>query len=208
MDHVDQLFPQNYWENIWSFTNGKEFIPVYVTEDMIGHKLGEFAPTRKFGGHGDDKAIANAVNNNGMDADKLFVKTVYVNEGPTLKRFRPRAHGRAYEILKRTSHNHYAIRKALKAGAKGIKTSVSGRLGGVEMARTEVTGEDTNISVKGDYNKAVNEAEKAGKKVREKQRKMIEEMQAEQFGTGSIDADAIEAAMQNAEQDENKGDAE
>jgi small subunit ribosomal protein S19 len=36
--------------------NGKEFIPVYVTEDMVGHKLGEFSPTRKFGGHGDEKA--------------------------------------------------------------------------------------------------------------------------------------------------------
>lgn len=36
--------------------NGKEFIPVYVTEDMVGHKLGEFVPTRKFGGHGDAKA--------------------------------------------------------------------------------------------------------------------------------------------------------
>ncbi len=35
--------------------NGKEFIPVYVTEDMVGHKLGEFAQTRKFGGHGADK---------------------------------------------------------------------------------------------------------------------------------------------------------
>ena len=35
--------------------NGKEFIPVYVTEDMVGHKLGEFALTRKFGGHGQDK---------------------------------------------------------------------------------------------------------------------------------------------------------
>ena len=35
--------------------NGKEFIPVYVTEDMVGHKLGEFALTRKFGGHGEDK---------------------------------------------------------------------------------------------------------------------------------------------------------
>ncbi|ASZ08888.1 50S ribosomal protein L22 [Mesoplasma chauliocola] len=51
-----------------------------------------------------NSAIANAVNNNGMDADKLFVKSIFVNEGPTLKRFRPRAHGRAYEILKRTSH--------------------------------------------------------------------------------------------------------
>ena len=51
-----------------------------------------------------NSAIANAVNNNGMEADKLFIAQTYVNEGPTLKRFRPRAHGRAYEILKRTSH--------------------------------------------------------------------------------------------------------
>ena len=35
--------------------NGKEFIPVYVTEDMVGHKLGEFAPTRNYHGHGKDK---------------------------------------------------------------------------------------------------------------------------------------------------------
>ena len=35
--------------------NGKEHIPVYVTEDIVGHKLGEFALTRKFGGHGADK---------------------------------------------------------------------------------------------------------------------------------------------------------
>jgi large subunit ribosomal protein L22 len=48
--------------------------------------------------------VANAVNNNGLDADRLFIKEIFVNEGSTLKRFRPRAHGRAYEILKRTSH--------------------------------------------------------------------------------------------------------
>lgn len=36
--------------------NGKEFIPVYVTEDMVGHKLGEFALTRKFTGHSGEKA--------------------------------------------------------------------------------------------------------------------------------------------------------
>ena len=35
--------------------NGKEFIPVYVTEDMVGHKLGEFSMTRKCGGHGAEK---------------------------------------------------------------------------------------------------------------------------------------------------------
>jgi len=35
--------------------NGRQFIPVYVTEQMIGHKLGEFAPTRKFSGHAADR---------------------------------------------------------------------------------------------------------------------------------------------------------
>ena len=35
--------------------NGKQFVPVYVTENMVGHKLGEFSPTRTFRGHGGDK---------------------------------------------------------------------------------------------------------------------------------------------------------
>lgn len=35
--------------------NGKDHIPVYITEDMVGHKLGEFAPTRTYRGHGKDK---------------------------------------------------------------------------------------------------------------------------------------------------------
>lgn len=49
-------------------------------------------------------ATANAVNNEGKDISKLYVKEIMANEGATLKRFMPRAHGRAYEILKRTSH--------------------------------------------------------------------------------------------------------
>ena len=36
--------------------DGRKFVPVYVTEDMVGHKLGEFAPTRTFRGHAGDKA--------------------------------------------------------------------------------------------------------------------------------------------------------
>jgi small subunit ribosomal protein S19 len=35
--------------------NGRKFIDVYVTDDMVGHKLGEFSPTRTFSGHGNDK---------------------------------------------------------------------------------------------------------------------------------------------------------
>jgi large subunit ribosomal protein L22 len=48
-------------------------------------------------------AIANA-ENKGLDPDDLFVKTIYVDEGPTLKRFRPRAMGRANRIRRRTCH--------------------------------------------------------------------------------------------------------
>ena len=49
-------------------------------------------------------AVANAENNQGADVDELKVKTIMVDEGPTLKRFMARAKGRGTRILKRTSH--------------------------------------------------------------------------------------------------------
>ena len=49
-------------------------------------------------------AIANAENNNGMNADDLYVEECYANKGPTMKRIHPRAQGRAYRIEKRMSH--------------------------------------------------------------------------------------------------------
>jgi len=49
-------------------------------------------------------AIANAEHNDKLDVDKLVVKNIIVDHGPSLKRFRPRARGRASRILKRTSH--------------------------------------------------------------------------------------------------------
>ena len=47
------IFP-SFIEHTFAVYNGKEHLPVYVTEDMVGHKLGEFVPTRRNGGHGDD----------------------------------------------------------------------------------------------------------------------------------------------------------
>jgi large subunit ribosomal protein L22 len=49
-------------------------------------------------------AVANAENNKSLDTETLWVSEAFVDEGPTLKRFRPRAQGRAYRIRKRTSH--------------------------------------------------------------------------------------------------------
>ena len=51
-----------------------------------------------------ESAIANAENNEGADIDELTVSSIYVDEGPTLKRIRSRAKGRANRILKRTCH--------------------------------------------------------------------------------------------------------
>lgn len=51
-----------------------------------------------------DSAIANAENNEGADIDELKVSTICVDEGPTMKRIRARAKGRATRILKRSSH--------------------------------------------------------------------------------------------------------
>ena len=48
------IFP-SFVGHTFAVYNGKDFIPVYVTEDMVGHKLGEFALTRKFGGHAGQK---------------------------------------------------------------------------------------------------------------------------------------------------------
>ena len=51
-----------------------------------------------------NSAIANAEHNYQMNVERLYISQAYVNEGPTLKRYRPRAQGRAFPIKKRTSH--------------------------------------------------------------------------------------------------------
>jgi large subunit ribosomal protein L22 len=57
-----------------------------------------------------DSAVANAENNDGLDPDDLVVDRAFADEGPTLKRFQPRAQGRAYRIRKRTSHITVVVR--------------------------------------------------------------------------------------------------
>lgn len=51
-----------------------------------------------------NSAVANAQQNSGTDVDKLYIHKIFADEGPTLKRFSPRAQGRATRILKRTCH--------------------------------------------------------------------------------------------------------
>ncbi|MGA8112865.1 MAG: 50S ribosomal protein L22 [Actinocatenispora sp.] len=58
-------------------------------------------------------AIANAENNERLDPDSLLISEAYVDEGPTLRRFRPRAQGRAYRIRKRTCHITIVVESVL-----------------------------------------------------------------------------------------------
>ena len=71
-------------------------------------------------------AIANAEHNKNLDPSGLFISQAYVDEGPTLKRFRPRAQGRAFRIRKRTSHitivvEATAVADAAPTGSKAAK---------------------------------------------------------------------------------------
>ena len=54
-------------------------------------------------------AVANAENNFDMDADRLFISSAFVDQGPTLKRIHPRSRGQAFKILKHTSHITVAV---------------------------------------------------------------------------------------------------
>jgi len=67
---------------------------------LMGTPNGASEPVKKLL----DSAIANAENNMNLNSDSLYVAEVYADQGPTLKRYRPRAQGRATRIRKRTSH--------------------------------------------------------------------------------------------------------
>ncbi len=83
-----------------------------VVDEVRGKSVAEAISTLRFANRGAAKpvekvlnsAIANAEHNYDLNIENLVVKEAYVNEGPTLKRFRPRAQGAASAINKRTSH--------------------------------------------------------------------------------------------------------
>jgi large subunit ribosomal protein L22 len=83
-----------------------------LTPLIIGRSIADAATILRFSGKGAaepllkvlNSAAANAENNDGFDPDELVVARAWADEGPTIKRFRPRAQGRAFQIRKRTSH--------------------------------------------------------------------------------------------------------
>ena len=98
-----------------------------VTDLVRGKDLNEALTILKFtSGKGADRlvekvvqsAAANAENNHDMNPDELYVAEIYANQGPTMKRFRAGAQGRASMILKRTSHIAVTLRSREDAEQK------------------------------------------------------------------------------------------
>lgn len=74
-------------------------------------------------------AIANAENNLQLDPATLVVSAAFADEGPTLKRFQPRAQGRAFRIRKRTSHITVEVESVPRAGASSTRNRRAARVG-------------------------------------------------------------------------------
>lgn len=101
-------------------------------------------------------AEANAVNNFNLKKENLFVKTIFVNEGPMLKRFRPRAFGKAGLILKRMCHITIVLDEATPAAEKKM----------VAVKEKTVKTEEARVSAKGG-------SALGGKKIKEVKNKSV-----------------------------------
>jgi large subunit ribosomal protein L22 len=98
-------------------------------------------------------AMANAENNERLDPDSLLVRAAYVDEGPTLKRFRPRAQGRAYRIRKRTCH--------ITIEVESVVAAAGGRRRPVKAAGTTTPAKATKATGKAAGGKSDDEGEES-----------------------------------------------
>jgi large subunit ribosomal protein L22 len=109
-------------------------------------------------------AIANAENNERLDPDALLVSEAFVDEGPTMKRFRPRAQGRAYRIRKRTCHITVAVEAVAPANRPGKKAAPAKQAAKAAPATAaEETTEATAAAEPAPAKKAAKKATKATK---------------------------------------------
>ena len=133
-------------------------------------------------------AVANAVNNDGQDVDELFVVACFADEGSTLKRFRPRARGRATRIRKRTCHITVIVARMsderleiLRAKAEGASTSAAAaRRARVEASRQRAEAAKAAIDAADDDEAITDEA-------------IADDVAADEIAADATEADAVEA---------------
>jgi large subunit ribosomal protein L22 len=147
-------------------------------------------------------AVANAVHNDGLDAEELYVSACYADEGSTLKRWRPRARGRATRIRKRTSHITVIVsrlpedRIARRRAKQAANTSQRSRrvAGSRRRQRNEPTDttETTTIDTGGDTGSEAwpEDAVQADDVVTETEAGPLEESDLEEGVDGAVEAEA------------------
>ena len=129
-----------------------------------------------------NSAIANAENNNGIPREELFVSECFADEGPTLKRFRPRARGRATSIFKRTCHLTVVVSRYTEEEIESLQ------------AHAELKGHRNNFEageelVEEDQSK---EAKSKKKKSRSSKEEAIEEEVLEEEAEEAIEEEVLE----------------
>ncbi len=167
-----------------------------------------------------DSAVANAENNDNIPAEELFVSACYADEGPTLKRWRPRARGRATQILKRTSHITMIVsryddatladrreREEAKGQAGSSAHAAEARRQRVERSRAAAEEASEHDHDHADEVEAVETVE-AEVTVAEQAAEQAEEQAAEQAEEQAAEQAEEQAEEQDEEQDEEQQDEE
>ena len=131
-------------------------------------------------------AVANASNNDGIPQEELFVSECFADEGPTLKRFRPRARGRATSIFKRTCHLTVVVSQYSEEELETFQT------------RAELRDERKKLESEAD---STDEPESKNKKVRSSKEKSVEE-DAPEEDAPEEDAPEEDVVEENDEQNE------
>ncbi len=150
-----------------------------------------------------DSALANAEHNDGLDTDELYVSACYADEGPTLKRWRPRARGRATRIRKRTCHITVIVSRydpetlekvRAKQSQRGVATAEARRR---RVARSRAAAQ-TEEAASGEQAEETDEQTEAGVEVQAAA--VVEATEAAMAGDG--DADDAEEPHKAEESDD------
>ena len=152
-----------------------------------------------------DSALANAEHNDGLDTDELYVSACYADEGPTLKRWRPRARGRATRIRKRTCHITVIVSRydpetlekvRAKQSQRGVATAEARRR---RVARSRAAAQ-TEEAASGEQAEETDEQAEAD--VEAQAAAVVEATEAAMAGDGDGDADDAEEPHKAEESDD------
>ena len=135
-------------------------------------------------------AIANARNNDGIPQEELFVSECFADEGPTLKRFRPRARGRATSIFKRTCHLTVVVSRYSEEELEAFQT------------RAELRDERKNLELEAD---SIDEPESKNKKARSSKEESVEEESVEEE---SVEEESVEEDLDSDEENDEQNEKE